>query len=98
MKFKHGVRYDYPGVVEVIMVADRVYNDMGYEAVVTSLMDGNHMETSKHYTGEAVDLRTRHLKPGDTEKVAVKMSAILGADYDVVIEKTHVHVEYDPRD
>lgn len=66
--------------------------------VITSGRDGKHMAGSLHYVGRAVDLRSRDLGT-DAIKVAVlnDLKKELGADYDVLFEGDHYHVEYDPK-
>lgn len=59
--------------------------------VVTSGNDGHHMTNSLHYRGLAVDLRTRDF----TDVFASLLRAYLGKDYDVVVERDHLHVELD---
>ncbi|MEQ8434592.1 MAG: hypothetical protein RIA71_10155 [Oceanicaulis sp.] len=58
--------------------------------------DGVHMDGSKHYTGDAVDLRTNNLTQSQIDDVSSTLSSSLGDDYDGVVESTHIHVEYDP--
>lgn len=69
---------------------------------ITSGSDGVHMPSSKHYTGEAVDLGIK------TKDWAVLPEMIissiiydmhkLGIDYDIVYhEGSHIHFEYDPK-
>lgn len=63
---------------------------------VTSALDGQHMETSLHYSGAAVDLAI----PGDHQlhqRLADFLAKMLTGDYDVLDEMDHVHVEYQPR-
>lgn len=63
--------------------------------VVTSGSDSYHSSKSKHYRGDALDFRTRN-RP-DAEAWAERVKAALGRDFDVILEETHLHVEYDPR-
>lgn len=86
-----------PELILAIMVADGVYASLGQELVITSLLDGTHSNTSLHYTGCAVDFRTRYFKPGEAEKARNDISGRLTSDYDVILEKNHLHVEYQPR-
>ena len=51
------------------------------------------MNGSLHYQGKAFDLRTWHV----IEEVAKQLRTYLGKDYDVIVEKDHIHVEYDPK-
>lgn len=66
-----------------------------YEMTITSGKDGNHMVGSKHYTGEAVDIRTSDMKKPITVHLAIKTA--LGKDYDVIYEIDHIHAEYDQK-
>ena|SRR3989304_1452723 len=66
---------------------------------VTSVTEGTHKRASAHYTGRAFDLRT----PVTTNATGFvnlheKLLAELGAEFDVVIEADHWHVEYDPKE
>jgi len=66
---------------------------------LTSGTDGVHMAGSRHYRGYALDLRKplKYYKPTDNvEKLAIALRVALGNEFDVVLEKTHIHVEYDP--
>jgi RHS repeat-associated protein len=74
------------------------------EPVITSGNDGRHMEGSKHYTGEAIDLRGRNITDTQMKDIAEKLKKILGPDYDVIPEffpddplNDHIHIEYDPK-
>ena len=98
---KEGVKYEdmSPEIEDIVPVIDKVYNEMtGKDAVITSARDGDHMTGSKHYEGKALDLRTRDFSRDTAEKITVKLQNNLGRDYDVVNEKDHIHVEYDPKD
>lgn len=65
-------------------------------AIVTSARDGVHRDGSHHYTGNAVDLRTRDLVGSVRVALARELARSLGRDFDVVDEGDHIHVEYDP--
>ena len=66
-----------------------------YEMTVTSALDGKHGVKSLHYKGLAIDIRTRDMKkPVDCYK---RIKDKLDKDFDVVLEKTHIHIEYDPK-
>ena len=79
------------------IVAEQIYKKFGAECVITAGTDGKHMEGSLHYKGCALDLRTFNVA-GKELQVKVALQQALGKDYDVVLEKDHVHVEYDPKD
>lgn len=86
-----------PEMREVLIAADRIWREHGKELWVTSHKEGGHSPRSLHYTGFALDLRSRHF--GRTEQgVAVrKLRQALGRNYDVIHEMNHFHVEYDPK-
>ena len=86
-----------PEIVLAIQEAREVYRDLDAELVITSLRDGKHMKSSLHYSGLAVDLRTRHLSSGDRATAAARLRVVLGPEYDVVLESDHIHVEHDPK-
>lgn len=67
---------------------DKLWIAHGLTLVVTSGMDGKHMPGSLHYQGLAADIRF---------PLRDEIKAALGPDWDVVWEKDHVHVEYDPK-
>ena len=63
--------------------------------VVTSTYEGGHDPSSLHYANDAVDIR---LTTWRGQPISVgKLGRILGDDFDVVGEKTHIHIEYDPK-
>ena len=80
----------------MVDIAD-VFRSRGAEFVVTSVMDGKHMDGSKHYTGHAVDLRVRSLPAALRVEIADDLRRRLGAEFYVVIEPDHIHVEFDPK-
>lgn len=82
----------------VLIAAERIWQKAGHELVVTSGLEGTHSAGSLHYYGLALDFRTHYLNAEQLPELAEKLREALGPDYDVVIEKTHIHVEYDPED
>jgi hypothetical protein len=103
IKFKDGVKaYCKTGTVRretwyAIEEAEKVYKQFGKDCIVTSLCDGKHSRHSRHYFGNAVDFRTRHLTDEEKLQVVDLLAKILGNDYDCILEKTHLHCEHDPK-
>ena len=83
-------------VILVAMVSNEVYRELDRECVITCGVEGKHRKNSKHYVGMALDLRTRHLSQQQVTWVAKTLNAKLNGDYDVVVHRTHIHVEFDP--
>ena len=98
MKVKAGVDLTNmsPKAIQVVALAAPLWTALGEEIVVTSGREGNHMKGSKHYLGEAIDFRTRYFPDSVKRALAVCLQHRLGDAYDVVVESTHIHVEYDP--
>lgn len=77
------------------MVAEGIWREDGEDNLtITSGTDGTHSTGSLHYSGAAVDLRIK-----DIRKVASKAARLrnrVGRDFDVVLESTHIHIEFQP--
>lgn len=65
----------------------------GGELVIVSTYEGNHSPGSLHYADLAVNIRSGKHK----DQVGLELGRVLGPDYDVVVEMTHIHIEYDPK-
>lgn len=66
------------------------------ELVITSASDGAHRLGSRHYTGEAIDIRTMYLDAHGKDVLRAALASVLGVSFDVVVEADHIHIEYDP--
>lgn len=86
-----------PQIVLALLVAQEAYRKHGEDVIITSVNDGAHSQTSLHYVGHAVDLRTKHLKPIARQTVRDDIAVALGADFDVILESDHLHIEYQPK-
>lgn len=81
-----------------VLAAQAVYQRHDLDFVITSMLDGKHSSKSKHYRGDAVDIRTRHIQNANMKaQIVAEIKDALGQDYDVILESTHIHLEYDPR-
>lgn len=99
MFIKSGVRIYgiQPEVVLALFIARGVYEAFGESdrCVITSVADGKHSRGSLHYVGCAVDLRLPHQQKG---AITNALKAALGTDFDVVLEGSHIHVEFQPKE
>lgn len=86
-----------PELLIALQVADAVFASGQYGCIVTSLRDGKHSATSLHYQGAAADLRTRHVEENERQAIRDEIAKRLNRHYDVVLEDTHLHIEYQPR-
>lgn len=100
MKIKKGVELN--GLKEPMLYAlykiESIFNKYNREATITSAIDGKHSATSLHYKGLALDVRTRDLAHNFLREIVNEIRYTLGDAYDVVLEETHLHIEYDPKD
>ena len=71
----------------------------GVEFVITSTYEGNHTAGSLHYANMAFDFRKRSLlwKKNIDKTIVQEIRIALGSDYDIIDERDHIHVEYDPK-
>lgn len=101
MIFKEGVNPFgiKPELSIALYIASEVWKKLGKELVVTSLNDGKHSKTSLHYYGCAADLRTHYFNEDEKLQAAAMLRSALGnnSDFDVVVESTHIHLEYQPK-
>ncbi len=98
MRLKRGVKLNgmSPQILLAIMVAEPIFAKyQKQELVVTSVTDSKHGRGSKHYIGNAVDLRTRNLS--NPTAVEIHLASALGPEFDVVLESNHLHIEWDPK-
>ncbi len=96
---KFGVTGDpKPEIASALEIASDVYRGWKQPLVVTSLRDGDgiHMKNSLHFKGYAADLRTSTLGQS-VECVAKQLRLRCGPAYEVIVEKDHIHLEYDPK-
>lgn len=97
MKLKQGVSLLglTPQSCVGILVAYSIFREEGYDAVVTSGSEGSHKAKSKHYIGNAFDLRIGMVDADKRPPLVAKLAAALPG-FDVILEADHIHVEWDP--
>jgi hypothetical protein len=99
MKIKPGVNITgiKPEIALAAIVAQTVFALHDRELVLTSALDGKHGFGSLHFSGTALDLRTRDLEPNEPLLIADELREALGGQFDVVLEKDHIHMEFQPK-
>ena len=101
LQFKNGVTLT--GVQnEILFIIDVIqrYFDVfipDKDFVITSLTDGKHMKGSLHRKGLALDMRTRTLDRKEIDYFVTWFRDGFEKGYDLVVEKDHIHIEYDPK-
>lgn len=70
--------------------------DINYpDFVITSTRHDSHGAGSLHYADRAIDIREYAFRG---LKVSLdKLRKLLGKDFDIIHERTHIHIEYDPK-
>lgn len=87
-----------PSIRSIETVVDQTFQlVVGRDAVVTYTTNGLHKPDSFHYSGNAVDLRTRDLSKFDAALVTKLLIQALGKRFDVINEGSHIHIEFDPK-
>jgi len=99
MKLKPNVRLTdlKPQLLIAIIIANDIYKRYSHELVLTSVDDSTHGTASLHDNGLAVDLRTYYFLPTEIKQVVNELRNSLNSEFDVVLEKDHIHIEYDPK-
>ena len=86
-RLRPAIRKKLTGIAEIVWRVEK------QELVITSTYEGTHSAGSLHYGDEAIDIR----RGKDGKYVRDEIKRWLGADYDVVLMPTHIHIEYDPK-
>ena len=99
MKIKKGTNVNglKPEIVLIFPVVESVYKEYGAEAVLTSGVDSKHGDHSHHYKGLATDWRTRNVEKQFHTSLTKRLRDSLSEQYQVVYERNHIHIEFDPK-
>ena len=81
-----------------LAIANRIWALHGKDLVWVSGREGRHSLGSFHPLGLAADLRTHYFNTDTIKEVAAALRTELPKGYDVVVEKHHIHMEYDPKE
>lgn len=97
LTIKPGVKFDHDSLALGRILATLLLWDYDGEVVITAGSNGTHAPKSRHYTGEAVDIRTHNFTlPVDTLRASLQ--AALGPKFVVIWESpntpnSHLHVQ-----
>lgn len=86
-----------PETLLAILATYHACTSMRVPMTITSISDGQHSPHSLHHKGQAFDIRTHHLTTATAALLTHTIASALPTHYQVILEKTHIHVEYDPR-
>ena len=82
-----------PELLFGLILAESVFGVFDEELVVTSVVDGVHGTFSYHPGGYAADVRLPVV--ADPSQLRQRLAASLGPAFDVVLEDTHIHIEFE---
>ena len=77
-----------------LMVVSDLCRTTGARALITSVLNGEHMHNSLHYVGAAADFVLGGVEDRDAWVIILRQH--LGSDFDVIDEGDHIHIEYQP--
>jgi hypothetical protein len=96
---KSGVRLEglAPEMSVALIAAERVYAEKGLDCVITSAVRPGE-KNLLHAKGRAVDIRISNIATrAATIELHKRLRAALTTQFDVVLERDHIHIEFDPK-
>lgn len=87
----------HPTLLLGIIMMNEILSQYNVPLVVTCGREGKHSATSLHYSGCAVDIRSRELSREQQLGVKAIFDGRGFNDFDLVIESNHFHLEYQPK-
>lgn len=102
LKYKAGVVVSRQAIIAAAVINAANVLGIKKDITVTSGNDSKHKSDSKHYTNEALDIRTKNLTANEKHALHTAVQARLGKHYQVFLEfehgpQEHLHIEFDPR-
>lgn len=80
----------------VLKIVENIFiKYVGRKSFITHTNDGIHSPRSLHPYGYAIDYRIRFLKGEKKKELYERIKDSLPAGFDVILHKTHIHVEWD---
>lgn len=90
-----------PEMNDAVIAAGTAATELGIPNVITSGNDSVHMAGSLHFEDLAIDVRRGDWPDfndvATARKQTTRIKEQLSRDFDVVLENTHIHIEYDPK-
>ena len=85
-------------LIAAITIIGPVFRRYGHTAVVTSGTEKykHSADRSRHYSGDALDFRSRYFSVAAKYEVLEELQRKLGKHFVVILEATHYHVHYAP--
>lgn len=97
---KPGVELDClrPQMAVAVVAIEATLADLGYATTITGACEDvpGRSLLSRHRNGLALDIRSSRIPNAKRPRAAEAIARALGDEFDVVLEPTHIHVEWDP--
>ena len=97
---KSGVQ---PRLCLLLAAVANVAQELDWDVIITSAVDGCHKIRSRHYTHEAIDVRSKNFPSPQAKDDFIQAVLLrLGTGYEMFLENVgteneHFHLEWDPR-
>ena len=96
------------GIAKAVVILAALANEaqrlhLPVDVVITSVSDGKHSQNSRHYFGQAVDVRSKNFPNREAKLVFLqRVLTRLGEGYEGILEDAgtpneHLHLEWDPK-
>ena len=92
-----------PEILRAAIAIDPIFSAHGADLVITSGSENykHSAERSKHYSGDAIDVRSKNIPESERKSVAAKIKRKLGPDFVVIYESAgkpyeHYHIHWAP--
>lgn len=91
-----------PEILLALIIIQPIFMKENCNLVLTEVTGGKHKHESKHYIGQAVDIRSKNINPISKEIILDNCKIALGENFDFILEgkgteNEHYHLEYDPK-
>ena len=88
-----------PEILHACDIVGEVFQSEGFKAELSPNGEagGTHGVGSLHYVFLACDFRTYMVPVERRSYLISKIKEILGDEYDVILEKDHIHIEFQPK-
>ena len=85
-------------LIAAISIICPLFKRYGHQAVVTSGTEKykHSAHRSRHYSGDALDFRSRYFNKKVQHEVADELQKRLGDNFVVILESHHFHIHYAP--
>ena len=85
-------------LIAAISIIAPLYKRYGHTLVITSGTEKvkHSVKRSRHYSGDALDLRHRFFTDKAKHQILEELSLKLGDNFVILLERTHFHVHFAP--